>query len=44
MTNGDRIRAMNNAELAQFLCQIGDCVFGFCAACIVMAAGGDCDA
>lgn len=24
-TNGDRIRAMSNEELAQFLCQIGDC-------------------
>lgn len=25
VTNGDRIRAMSNEELAQFLCQIGDC-------------------
>lgn len=24
-TNGDRIRAMSNEELAQFLCRIGDC-------------------
>lgn len=24
-TNGDKIRAMNNAELAQFLCQISNC-------------------
>ena len=24
-TNGDRITAMSNEELAHFLCQIGDC-------------------
>lgn len=25
ITNGDKIRAMGNAELAQFLCQINTC-------------------
>ena len=25
VTNGDKIRAMSNAELAQFLCQISNC-------------------
>ena len=32
MTNGDRIRAMTDKELAHFLCYISDCREGLCPA------------